>query len=181
MAVSHLSPEELDRLERLAFGIREVFSERATTSYRSGPGPELPRGRAGALGLGPLDDAVCCRFRCQRRRQARSGHRRGRCAARAQLRCRYLRRYRVLSAKKHEGSFRILSSSDSILNVDGKSMFIEESCVLAYTLDQTIRSTTSSSPGPQPARRHPRRARPRPRVHAEGPAAHRRWKVPAHR
>lgn len=46
------------------------------------------------------------------------------------------RRYRVLSAKEHEGTFRILSSSNSILDLNDQSIFIEESWVLAYTLDQ---------------------------------------------
>lgn len=46
------------------------------------------------------------------------------------------RHYRVLSAKKHEDSYRILSSSDSILGTDNKSMFAEENWVLGYALDQ---------------------------------------------
>ena len=48
----------------------------------------------------------------------------------------YSRRYRVLSASRDEGYFRILSSSDSILEVDDESMFIEENWVLAYILNQ---------------------------------------------
>lgn len=135
--MSHLSPEELDRLERLAYGIRETFSERG---YRIGVAldqdwsfREGERARSGlarsmmqcavTLGVGAVADlsletgegGVCLVHSFDRR---------------------HSRRYRVLSAKKHEGSYRILSSSDSILSTDRESMFEEESWVLGYSLDQ---------------------------------------------
>lgn len=135
MAMSHLSPEELDRLEEVSYWIREFFSERGHNigtaldqdpSFREGE-----RGRSG-LARSMMQAAVAT---------ATSAVELGLFTGDGGVRIvqsfdrGHFRRYRVLSTKKHEGRFRILSSSDAILNVDGDSMFIEENWVLAYTLD----------------------------------------------
>jgi hypothetical protein len=135
--MSHLSPAELDRLERLAFGIREVFSARGHNigtaldqdpSFREGE-----RGRSG-LARSMMQSAVASAISAVEGLGLDTGE--GGVRLVRSFDGRYLRRYRVLAAKKHEGSFRILSSSDNILNVDSESMFIEETWVLAHTLDE---------------------------------------------
>lgn len=135
--MSHLSPEERGRLEQVAFGIREVFSERGHNigtaldqdpSFREGE-----RARSG-LARSMMQSAVAWAVGAVAELGLDSGE--GGVRLVRSLDRGYSRRYRVLSAKEHEGSFRILSSSDSILDVDDESMFVEESWVLAYTLDQ---------------------------------------------
>jgi hypothetical protein len=134
--MSHLSPDEHNRLEQVAFGIREVFSERGHNigtaldqdpSFREGE-----RARSG-LARSMMQTAVALAVGAVPELGLESGE--GGVRLVRSLDRGHSRRYRVLSAKEHEGSFRILSSSDSILDVDDESMFIEESWVLAYTLD----------------------------------------------
>jgi hypothetical protein len=156
--MSHLSPEEFDRLERLAFGIREVFSERGHNigtaldqdpSFRDGE-----RARSG-LARSMMQSAVASAVAGVAELGLQTGE--GGVRLVRSFDRRYLRRYRVLSAKKHEGGFRILSSSDTIMHVDEESMFIEEPWVLAYTLDEDnqvedlfvaqVRDTLEGNPG----------------------------------
>lgn len=135
MGMSHLSPEERNRLDGLAFWIRDEFSARGhniTTALDQDPAfREGERARSGLarslmqaavtvatsrVGLGLLtgDGGV---------RTVQSFDRG--CD----------RRYRVLSAHKdEENHFRILSSSDAILSVDTDNFLPQESWVLAYTL-----------------------------------------------
>ncbi|MCE0487822.1 hypothetical protein [Ornithinimicrobium sediminis] len=134
--MSHLSPEELDRLERLAFGIREFFSERGHnigTALDQDPCfREGERGRSG-LARSMMQSAVAAAVGGVELdlETGDGGVRLVRSIDR-----RYLRRYRVLAASKHEDDFRILSSSDNILQTDSDSLFFEEPWVLAYTLNQ---------------------------------------------
>lgn len=134
--MSHLSPEELDRLERLAYGIRETFSERG---YRIGVAldqdwsfREGERARSG-LARSMMQCAVTLAAGAVAHFGLKTGEG-GVCLVHSFDR-RYSRHYRVLSAKRHEGSYRILSSSDSILETDAESMFVEENWVLGYALD----------------------------------------------
>lgn len=136
--MSHLSAEELDRLERLAFGIREFFSERGHNigtaldqdpSFREGE-----RGRSG-LARSMMQSALAAALAAVPEFGLDTGD--GGVHVVRSIDRGYSRHYRMLSTKEHEGAFRILSSSDGILDVaDDDSMFIEESWVLAYTLDQ---------------------------------------------
>lgn len=135
--MSHLSPQELDRFEQLAFGIREVFSERGhrigmaldqDPSFREGE-----RARSG-LARSMMQNAVALAAGAVAELGLETGE--GGVRIVHSFDRGYARHYRVLSAKKDDGSFRILSSSDSILGLDGTSLFIEESWVLSYVLDQ---------------------------------------------
>lgn len=138
MLMSHLSLEEHARLEQLAFGIREFFSERGhniSTALDHDPSfREGERGRSG-LARSMMQCAVAAAVTLVPELGLESGD--GGVRVVRSIDGSYSRHYRVLSAKQHEGAFRILSSSDGILNVtDDDSFHIEESWVLAYTLNQ---------------------------------------------
>jgi hypothetical protein len=134
--MSHLSPDEQARLDELAYWIRELFSERG---HRIGAALEHdPSFSDGELGRSAL-----ARMMMRTAVAAASGRTGmnvipGDGGARTvqSFDGRYDRRYRVLSANKQpDGSYRILSSSDKILEVDPDSMFVEEPWVLGYTLN----------------------------------------------
>jgi hypothetical protein len=135
MRMSHLSPDEVDRLQLAAFWIREVFDERGhhigdalehDPSFKDGQRPRsgLARAlmrRAVTIAAGHLSlNVVPGEGGSYSLESFDEGHRR----------C-----YRVRVAELKEGDFRILSSSDSILKIDEDSLFIEEPWVLGYTLD----------------------------------------------
>lgn len=137
MLMSHLSIKELERLEGLAFGIREFFSERGHNigtaldqdpSFREGK-----RGRSG-LARSMMQSALAAAVAAVPDLGLESGD--GGVRVVRSIDRGYSRHYRMLSANVHEGSFRILSSSDTILELDDRSMFIEEIWVLAYTLNE---------------------------------------------
>lgn len=138
MPMSHLSPAEVDRLEQVAFGIREFFGERGhnistaldqDSSFREGE-----RGRSG-LARSMMQSALAAAVAAVPDLGLEAGD--GGVRVVRSIDRSYSRHYRMLSTKEHEGTFRILSSSDGILDVShDESMFIEESWVLAYTLDQ---------------------------------------------
>lgn len=135
MLMSHLPPEEVERLQGIAFWIREVFDERGhhigdaldhDPSFSEGQRPRSGLARAlmrqattiagSHLGLNvvPGEGGSYSLESFDR------AHR---------------RLYRVRTAEVHEGEFRILSSSDNITKTDEDSLFVEESWVLGYTLN----------------------------------------------
>lgn len=133
--MSHLSPHELDRLEQMAFWIREVFSERGhqigtalsmDPSFREGE-----RARSG-LARAMMQAAVTVATSQIYELNLLTGE--GGVREVHSFDYPYERRYRVLRAKKDEDGFRILSSSDAILAIDHESLHLEEPWVLAYTL-----------------------------------------------
>jgi len=135
--MSHLSPEAIDSLERLSFGIREVFSERGHNigvaldrdpSFREGE-----RGRSG-LARSMMQSAVATAVAAVDDLGLETGE--GGVRVVRSFDRGYSRRFRVLSAKRHEGTFQILSSSDNILRVDKDTLFHEESWVLGYILNE---------------------------------------------
>jgi len=134
--MSHLSSAELSRLEELSYWVKDFFSERGhNIGSALDQDPCFHNGRRGRSGLARMmmEEAVAAAVTKVplTLRTAEGGARYVQ-----SFDGRYDRRYRVLSAEKQsDESFRILSSSDAILRLDGDSMFIEEPWVLAYTLN----------------------------------------------
>ncbi|PRY58277.1 hypothetical protein BCF74_11294 [Knoellia remsis] len=135
MRMSHLSPEEVGRLQLVAFWIREVFDERGhhigdalehDPSFKDGQRPRSGLARAlmrqavtiaaSHVGLDVVPGE-------------------GGSYSLESLDRTYHRCYRVRTAEVSEGGFRILSSSDSIMKTDTDSLFTEEPWVLGYTLN----------------------------------------------
>lgn len=135
--MSHLSPEEQHRLDELAYWIRELFSERGhNISSALDQDPCFRNGERGRSGLARQMMEVAVASATGKVGLAMTTGDGGVRIVQSIDRG-YDRRYRVLSAKKQpDGAFRILSSSDKILQVGDDSLFgIEEAWVLAYTLD----------------------------------------------
>lgn len=134
MHMSHLSPEEVDRLQSLAFWIREVFAERG---YRIGDALD----QDSSFSDGQRPRSGLARALMRRAVTIAASHLslnvvpgEGGSYSLESLDRGYRRSYRVRAAEVIEGEFRILSSSDNIMKTDEDSLFTEEPWVLGYTL-----------------------------------------------
>lgn len=132
--MSYISPGERNRLDEMAFWIREVFSERGhsiTSALDEDPAfRDGERARSG-LARAMMQVAVTVAT-SQVGLSLLAGD--GGVRTVQSFDQRYDRRYRVLMAHKDEDGFRILSSSDAILSVEADSLHIQEPWVLGYTL-----------------------------------------------
>lgn len=135
--MSHLSPEELARLEELSYWVRELFSERGhNIGSALDQDPCFRDGERGRSGLARMMMQAAVSGATSRMDSLSLMTGEGGVRLVQSIDRGHDRRYRVLSAKKQpDDSFRILSSSDKILQVDHNSLFTEEPWVLAYTLD----------------------------------------------